>query len=51
MGIQKGRCVMNIVVIMVDSIHKAWKLKKIVEVLYMDIKEAFDYVSRFKLAQ
>ena len=36
---------------MVDSIHKVWYEKKIAGTLLMDVKGAFDYVSRLKLAQ
>lgn len=32
--------------IMVDSIHKSWDQKKIAGTLFMDVKGAFDYVSR-----
>ena len=50
MGARKGRCAVDAVAIMVNSIHKAWEQKKIVGTLLMDVKGAFDYVSRLKLA-
>ena len=50
MGARKGRCALDVVAIIVNSIHKAWEEKKITGTLLMDVKEAFDYVSRLKLA-
>lgn len=51
MGARKNRCALDAVAIMVNSIHKAWEEKKITGTLLMDVKGAFDYVSRLKLAQ
>lgn len=31
--------------------HKSWNQKKVAEVLFMNVKVAFDYVSKVKLAQ
>ncbi len=51
MGARKSRCAIDAVAIMVDRIHKVWDEKKIAKTLLMDVKGAFDYVSRLKLAQ
>lgn len=36
---------------MVHKIYKVWNKKKIAKTLLMDVKRAFDHISRFKLAQ
>ena len=46
MGARKNWCAIDAVAIMVDSIHKIWEEKKIAGTLLMDVKGAFDYVSR-----
>ena len=46
---QKSRCAINAIAIMLDSIYKIWDHKNMVETLLMDVKGAFDYVSRLKL--
>ena len=51
MGVRKNRCAVDTVAIMVDSIHKIWDQKKMGGTLLIDVKGAFDYVSRLKLAQ
>lgn len=51
MGARKNRCAIDAAAIMVDSVHKIWNQKKIAGALFMDVKGAFDYVSRVKLAQ
>lgn len=51
MGARKSRCAIDAAIIMVDNIHKIWEEKKIAVSLLMDVKGAFDYVSRVKLAQ
>ena len=50
-GARKNRCAVDAIAIMVDSIYKVWDEKKIAGALLMDIKGAFDYVSRLKFAQ
>lgn len=49
--VQKSRCAIDVVAIMVNSIYKICEQKKIVETLLMDVKGTFDYVSRLKLTQ
>lgn len=51
MGAQKSRCAIDAAAIMVDNIHRIWAEKKIGASLLVDVKGAFDYVSRVKLAQ
>ena len=46
MGARKGRCAVDAVAIMVDSIHKAWEQKKIMGTLLMDVKgDAIDVMT------
>ncbi len=50
MGAWKNRCAVDVVAIMVNSIYKIWEQKKIMGVLLIDVKGAFDYVSKLKMA-
>ena len=36
---------------MVKNVYRSWDQKKVAGVLFMDVKGAFDYISRVKLAQ
>lgn len=36
---------------MVKNVYKSWDQKKVVGALFMEVKDAFDYVFRVKLAQ
>lgn len=47
----KNRYAINEAVIMVENMRRSWDQKKMVRVLFMDVKGAFDYVFRVKLAQ
>lgn len=51
MEVPKNRCIVDTIAIIVDGIHKIQEEKKIAKTLLIDIKSAFDYVSRLKLAQ
>lgn len=34
---------------MIDGIYKIWNKKKIIGILLINVKKAFDYISRLKL--
>lgn len=51
MGARKSRCAIDAAAIMVNNVHKIWGEKKITASLLMDVKGAFNYVSRVKLAR
>ena len=51
MGAQKSRCAIDAAAIMIDNIHRIWAEMNVGASLLMDVKGAFNYVSRVKLAQ
>ena len=48
-GGRKERSAIDIVATLVHTVQEKWKKKKLVAALFMDIKEAFDHVSRRQL--
>lgn len=42
MRTQKGRCMIDVVAIIVNKIYKAWEQKKIMGTLLIDVKGSFD---------
>ena len=51
MGARKNRCAIDATAIMIENVHESWDEGKVAGALFMDVKGAFDYVSRVKLAQ
>lgn len=49
MGGRKHRSAIDAAALMIHKVYKVWKDKQIAGALLMDIKGAFDYVSRTKL--
>lgn len=47
--VQKSRCIIDAIAIIVNNIYKVWDKKKIAETLLINIKKTFDYISRLKL--
>lgn len=46
----KNRCAIDIVAIIVEEIYKSWNQKKVARLLFIDVKNIFDYVFKIKLA-
>lgn len=51
MGAQKDKYVIDIIVIIMNNIYKAYQQKKIVRILVINIEEIFNNIFRLKLAQ
>ena len=51
MGGRKHRSAIDAAAVMIHKVHGIWKDKQIAGALLMDVKGAFDYVSRTKLVQ
>ena len=51
MGERKHRSAIDAAALMIDKLHKVWEDRQIAGALLMDVKGAFDYVSRAKLVQ
>lgn len=51
MRARKNRCAIDVAAIMVENVHRSWDQKKVAGALFMNVKGAFDYVSKMKLAQ
>ena len=51
MGARKQRCAIDVVAYLVHNVQEFWAEKKLAAVLFMDVKEAFDHVSRTKLVE
>ena len=51
MGIKKNKSVVNIVVLLIYEVQSRWKKGEKAAVLFMDVKGAFDYVFKKKLAK
>lgn len=49
--VRKNRYTIDGAAIIVENMHRSWDQKKIVKVLFIYIKRAFDYISRGMLAQ
>lgn len=49
MGSQKKRSAIDAVAILVHTVQKAWEEKKLIAALFMDMKGAFDHVSKGQL--
>lgn len=48
-GARKERLAIEVVVMLVHTVQEKWSEKKLVGALFMDVKGAFDYVSRSQL--
>ncbi len=51
MGARRRRSAINAAAIIVQQVHKIWENKKIAGALLMDVKGAFNHVSRAELAK
>ena len=51
MGGRKYRSAIDAAALMIDKVHKVWEDRQIAGALLIDVKGAFDYVSRAKLVQ
>ena len=51
MGGRRHRSAIDAAALMIHKVHKTWEDKQIAGALLMDVKGAFDYVSRAKLVQ
>lgn len=49
MGARKSRCIINAIVSLIYRVQESWVEKKLVAALFINIKEAFDYISQTKL--
>lgn len=49
MGARKERCAIDAVVSLVYDVEQRWAEKKLVAALFIDVKEAFDHVSKSQL--
>ncbi len=50
-GAQKNRCAIDAVASLVHKVESYWAEKKLAAALFMDVKGAFDHVSRTRLAE
>ena len=51
MGIRKNRSVINIITLLIHEVQSRWKKGKKAAVLFIEVKNAFDHVSRKKLTE
>lgn len=51
MGAKKYGSAIDAAALLVEKVEEVWKSQKIAEALFMDVKGAFDHVSRAQLAQ
>ncbi len=51
MGARKKRCAIDAVVSLVHKVESCWAEKKLAAALFMDVKGAFDHVSKTRLAE
>lgn len=48
---QKQQCAIDIVASLIHKVRKYWAEKELVAILFMDIKEAFDHMSKIRLVE
>ena len=51
MGVRKLRSAIDAAALLVQKVQEIWQSRKIAGALFMDVKGAFDHVSRAQLAQ
>ena len=51
MGPQKQQYAIDIIASLVHKVQKYWAKKKLAAALFMDVKGAFNYISRIKLVE
>ena len=51
MGARKQRCAIDVIASLVHNVQEFWAERKLAAALFMDIKEAFDHVSKTKLVE
>ena len=51
MGAQKHKCAIDKVASLVHKVQELWEEKKLAVALFIDIKKAFDHVSRIRLVE
>ena len=50
-GSRRGRSATDTLVMLVDTVERVWKEKKVVGALILDIKGAFNYINRKRLLE
>ena len=50
MGGRKNRSAIDVVALVIHKVYKTWEVKQVAGAFLMDVKGAFDHVSRAKLA-
>ena len=51
MGARKNRCAVDAIALLIHEVQQKWKDGEVAAALFMDVKGAFDHVSRKKLAE